>query len=56
MANTYNHKGIEAKWQKKWAEEGTYKTADSSSQPSKYVLDMYPYPSGEGLHVGDPKG
>lgn len=56
MANTYNHKGIEAKWQKKWAEEGTYKTADSSSQPSKYVLDMYPYPSGEGLHVGHPKG
>jgi leucyl-tRNA synthetase len=56
MANTYNHKVIEAKWQKKWAEEGTYKTSDSSSQPSKYVLDMYPYPSGEGLHVGHPKG
>lgn len=51
----YNHKKIEPKWQKEWAKKKIYKTEDSVAQKS-YVLDMFPYPSGEGLHVGHPKG
>ncbi len=52
----YNHREIEIKWQKYWAEHKTYKREIDSDRPKYYVLDMFPYPSGAGLHVGHPLG
>ncbi|MCQ2185271.1 MAG: leucine--tRNA ligase [Bacteroidales bacterium] len=52
----YNFKEIEAKWQRYWAQNHTFKAVEKESQPKYYVLDMFPYPSGAGLHVGHPLG
>jgi leucyl-tRNA synthetase len=52
----YNHKEIEKKWQDYWEKNNSYLTKEDSKNPKFYVLDMFPYPSGEGLHVGHPKG
>lgn len=53
---SYNHKEIEKKWQKYWAKNNTFNTHDDPEKPKFYALDMFPYPSGQGLHVGHPEG
>ena len=52
----FNHREIEKKWQKKWETEKTFKTGENPEKPKFYALDMFPYPSGAGLHVGHPEG
>ena len=53
---TFNHLEIEPKWQKYWKEHHTFKTTEDASKKNFYALDMFPYPSGQGLHVGHPEG
>ena len=52
----YNHRDIESRWQQQWKKDKTYKTDVDASRKKYYVLDMFPYPSGAGLHVGHPLG
>lgn len=53
---SYNHQDVERKWQKYWLENKTFKTDVQSNKKKMYALDMFPYPSGSGLHVGHPEG
>ena len=55
MAVPYNHHEVEKKWQGVWDEEGAFKTSDDYSKPKYYALVEFPYPSGQGLHVGHPR-
>ena len=56
LSMEYNFSEIEKKWQKAWEENGVYTVSNESDKPHYYVLDMFPYPSGAGLHVGHPLG
>lgn len=53
---SFNHEKIEKKWQQYWADNKTFKTENETAKPKFYALDMFPYPSGAGLHVGHPEG
>ena len=53
---SFNHHEIEPKWQKFWLDNHTFKTTEDKGKKNFYALDMFPYPSGQGLHVGHPEG
>ena len=55
MAELYNHREVESKWQKVWDDEKAFKTSDDFTKPKYYALVEFPYPSGQGLHVGHPR-